>query len=628
MSAVTIYIIMGVSGSGKTTVGKLLAQQTGLPFFDGDDFHSTENKEKMRQGIPLTDEDRMTWLESLHQLMMDHNRGRGVVIACSALKERYRTILSRGLTDVIEWIVLKGDYELIHQRMMMRKDHYMPAGLLQSQFEAMEYPAYGLSFDIHDNPEHLVDKILSNPSKAEFGLIGLGVMGKSLARNLGSRGLRLALYNQNVPGMEEGVATRAIAQYPELMNAQGYEDIDRFVFSLALPRKIFIMVPAGKPVDQVIQQLLPLLNPGDVVMDGGNSHFEDTARRALQLAEHQIHYLGIGVSGGEQGALTGPSIMPGGSRKGYELTQNYLEAIAAKDRNGQPCCAYTGPGGSGHFVKMIHNGIEYAEMQLLAEIYWILRKGLSYSPDQIATLFESWKEGDARSYLLEITIKILRHHEDGKLTLDQIADIGGSKGTGSWSLTAAAQLGIPANLIGEALFARFISSFKKDRLRAAQSVEHQWTGLSVSETQLQRAYSLARYTNHHQGFEILKTASREYQWDLDLSGIARIWTNGCIIRSALMEELSASLSFNPDFLLSRLTEVKESLPDLTRIVTASLNQNLAIPCLSAALNFVLNYTSSDSPINLIQAQRDFFGAHTYRRKDDPFGKSYHTQWEI
>lgn len=627
MSSAEIYIIMGVSGSGKTTIGVQLARQTGLPFFDGDDFHSAANKDKMRQGIPLTDEDRLTWLDALHSLMVKYSQESGAIIACSALKERYRQILAKEVKGTVHWVVLKGNYDLIHQRMMMRKDHYMPAGLLQSQFEAMEYPAYGLHFEIEDNPQKIVKEILDQVSKAEFGLIGLGVMGKSLARNLGSKGFKLALYNQNLPGKEEGVANQATQDYPELKTARGFEDIELFVASLQLPRKIFIMVPAGQAVDQVIQQILPLLQDGDIIMDGGNSHFEDTEKRSSQLSQQGIYYLGVGVSGGEQGALSGPSIMPGGSLMGYKGIKNYLEAIAARDHNGQSCCTYIGPGGAGHFVKMIHNGIEYAEMQLLAEMYWILREGLNYSPDRIASVFETWNAGEARGYLLEITIKILRHREDGTLVLDQIADIGGSKGTGSWSLTAAARLGMPANLISEALFARFSSSFKKEKQLASEQINRHRMGISISEDQLKQAYMLARWINHHQGIEILHSASREYNWELDLPGIARIWTNGCIIRSALMEELAQSLVSQPNLLSSRLAKVEGMLNDLTRVVRISLEGRLAIPCLSSALNVVLNYTSEASPINLIQAQRDFFGAHTYRRKDDPYGKSYHTNWE-
>jgi len=627
MAVAPIYIIMGVSGSGKTTVGILLSERTGLPFFDGDDFHSVANKEKMQAGIALTDEDRLAWLNTLHNLALTQSQNQGAIIACSALKEKYRAILGQELIESIHWIVLKGGYQLIHERMMRRKDHYMPAGLLQSQFEAMEYPDYGQIIDINDSPETMVDKILKNQTKSEFGLIGLGVMGKSLARNLGSKGVRLSLYNYQIPGKEEGVANKAVAEFTELNRAFGFEDIPSFVYSLALPRKIFLMVPAGKPVDQVINQLTPYLQPEDIIMDGGNSHFEDTKKRIDQLMEHKIHYLGIGVSGGEQGALLGPSIMPGGSIYAYDLVKKYLEAIAARDVHGEACCTYIGPGGAGHFVKMIHNGIEYAEMQLLAEIYWILRKGMKYTPDHIADLFQTWLQGEARGYLLEISIKILRHRENGILVLDQIADIGGSKGTGSWSLTAAAQLGIPANLIGEALFARYISSFKKERLQAAGQIEDKSHELSLSEIEIRKAYDLSRLINHSQGIEILKAASQEYQWNLNLADITRIWSNGCIIRSALMENLSITLPSNPNPIVYRIEVVNADIPDLIKVVTAGLNNRLAIPCLSSALNYIINYTSADSPINLIQAQRDFFGAHTYRRKEDPYGKSYHTDWE-
>lgn len=618
---------MGVSGSGKTTVGILLSQQTGIPFFDGDDFHSPANKTKMGAGTPLTDEDRISWLNTLHQLALDHSPKKGAIIACSALKEKYRLILSEGLIDNLKWIVLKGGYDLIHERMMRRKDHYMPAGLLQSQFEAMEYPDYGQVFDIDASPALMVKAILDNESKSEFGLMGLGVMGKSLARNLGQKGFRLSLYNIHLAGKEEKVAEQAIQLYNELSQALGFDEVSTFVNSLSIPRKIFLMVPAGKPVDQVIQQLIPLLNPGDIIMDGGNSHYEDTNRRAQQLSEYKIHYLGIGVSGGEQGALTGPSIMPGGSPSAYPLVSKFLEAIAARDSQGQACCTYIGKGGAGHFVKMIHNGIEYAEMQLLAEIYWIFKNGMHYTAEQTASVFESWNKEEARSYLMDITIKILRRYEDGHLVLDTIADIGGSKGTGGWSLNAAAQLGQPANLISEALFARFISTLKNERVQAHAAMKNHPDRINYSETQIRKAYDLARLINHHQGLQIIRAASTEYHWNLDLAAITRIWTNGCIIRSALMENLSQTLKDNPNILLARMENINTTLPDLIVVVNASLQNQLAVPCLSAGLNFILSYTSAESPVNLLQAQRDFFGAHTYRRKDDPSGKSYHTIWE-
>lgn len=618
---------MGVSGSGKTTIGQKLAEKMGLPFFDGDDFHPPANKTKMKAGIPLSDEDRQEWLGAMNRLILDQSNEKGAVIACSALKEKYRIALSKKVETPISWIVLRGDYELIHDRMMARKDHFMPAGLLQSQFEAMEYPAYGFHLSIEDGPEKIVDTILDFLEKPEFGLVGLGVMGKSLARNLAAKGVRMALYNQYVPGKEEKVAEKAIADFPELASSRAFEDISALAESLSAPRKIFLMVPAGPPVDAVIQQLLPSLSPGDIIMDGGNSLFEDTDRRISMLSAYNIHYLGIGVSGGEKGALTGPSVMPGGSFEAWEKVSPYLEFAAAKDKVGQACCAYIGPGGSGHFVKMIHNGIEYAEMQLLAEAYWILRKGMQYSPDRIADLFELWNQKEASGYLLEITIKILRFKKEGSLVLDEIADIGGSKGTGSWSLNAAARLGIPANLIGEALFARYLSSFKEMReVAGRQSGTH--AGLvHVSEKQLFEAYQLARWINHHQGLEILKAASTQYHWDLKLSDITRIWTNGCIIRSSLMETLSRALTSTDQVLPSHLFLVRDYSRALNEVVATALKANLAIPCLSASLNYLLGSQSADSPVNLIQAQRDFFGAHTYRKKDDPFGKAFHTEWE-
>lgn len=345
------------------------------------------------------------------------------------------------------------------------------------------------------------------------------------------------------------------------------------------------------------------------------------------LSAYDIHYLGIGVSGGEKGARTGPSIMPGGSLEAWEKVSPYLQAAAAKDKIGQACCTYIGPGGSGHFVKMIHNGIEYAEMQLLAEAYWILRKGMLYSPAHIADLFDRWNQKEASGYLLEITIKILRFKQKGSLVLDEIADIGGSKGTGSWSLNAGARLGIPANLIGEALFARYLSSFKETRQEAAKQSGTKPGPIQVSEKQLYEAYQLARWINHHQGLEILKAASAQYEWDLKLSAITRIWTNGCIIRSALMETLSRVLTGTDQVLPTHLFLVRDHSAALKEVVATALKANLAIPCLSASLNYLLGLTSADSPINLIQAQRDFFGAHTYRKKDDPHGKAYHTEWE-
>ena len=622
-----IYFVMGVSGSGKTTIAQLLSELKNIPLFDADDFHSTENKAKMSAGQPLNDEDRKGWLDTLNKLAIKQSHADGAVIACSALKESYRKILTQRVPVDVRWIVLMGGFELIHQRMTARVDHFMPAGLLTSQLESMEYPPYGIHIDIGQSPAGMMDLILHNESLSEFGLAGLGVMGKSLARNLGAHGLKLSLFNQHVAGKEENVALNSIAQFEELRSAKGFDLIEPFVQSLSKPRKIFLMVPAGKVVDHMITALLPYLSPGDIVMDGGNSHFKDTERRHEALKSNHIHFVGIGVSGGEQGALTGPAIMPGGDEVAYDSIKPILNAIAAKDHQGLPCSTYIGPGGAGHFVKMIHNGIEYAEMQILAEVYWILKKGLGFDNEQIALSLEEWNKKSAASYLLEITYKILRHKTGIDYTLDLIADLSGSKGTGSWSLTAAAELGMSANLISESLFARFVSSLKTERKQAASFAEIEIKPVAITLDQLYEAFELARLINHHQGFEIMRTASEQYGWNLNLSEVARIWTNGCIIRSVLMQSIQTTIIGEQNLLVAQKQAVGEQRAALAQVVANSLSSGIPIPALSAALNFILAYSSENLPANLIQAQRDFFGAHTYRKQDDPYGISYHTEWE-
>lgn len=622
-----IYFVMGVSGSGKTTIAQRLSELKNIPLFDADDFHSTENKAKMSAGQPLNDEDRKGWLDTLNKLAIKQSHADGAVIACSALKESYRKILTQRVPVDVRWIVLMGGFELIHQRMTARVDHFMPAGLLTSQLESMEYPPYGIHIDISQSPAGMMDLILHNESLSEFGLAGLGVMGKSLARNLGAHGLKLSLFNQHVAGKEENVALNSIAQFEELRSAKGFDLIEPFVQSLSKPRKIFLMVPAGKVVDHMITALLPYLSPGDIVMDGGNSHFKDTERRHEALKSNHIHFVGIGVSGGEQGALTGPAIMPGGDEVAYDSIKPILNAIAAKDHQGLPCSTFIGPGGAGHFVKMIHNGIEYAEMQILAEVYWILKKGLGFDNEQIALSLEEWNKKSAASYLLEITYKILRHKTGSDHTLDLIADLSGSKGTGSWSLTAAAELGMSANLISESLFARFVSSLKTERKQAASFAEIEIKPVAITLDQLYEAFELARLINHHQGFEIMRTASEQYGWNLNLSEVARIWTNGCIIRSVLMQSIQTTIIGEQNLLVAQKQAVGEQRAALAQVVANSLSSGIPIPALSAALNFILAYSSENLPANLIQAQRDFFGAHTYRKQDDPYGISYHTEWE-
>ena len=446
-----VIVILGVSGCGKTTVGRLLSARMGLAFYDADDFHPQANIDKMSRGLPLDDRDRELWLEILSGKLLEWSEREGAILACSALREKYREKLSEK-TGRIEWVYLKGSFELILDRMKSRAGHYMGPGMLSSQFDALEEPAYGLVMDIDQTPEQITEQIISQLSmekKSVFGVYGLGVMGRSLALNIADRGFRLSVFNR-AEGGEEQVVSDFMRKNQERDNVRGFTDLKAFVDSLEAPRSILLMIKAGPVVDRVMDQLLPLLSRGDVLIDVGNSHFSDTARRNQRAAELGIGFVGAGSSGGEEGARKGPSIMPGGDRKDYAQVAEVLEAIAARDRSGAPCCRYIGPGGSGHFVKMVHNGIEYVEMQLLAELYGLLRT--RKSNEEIAGLFESWNRGSLKSYLLEITVRILRKEENGEYLLDLILDKAGNKGTGSCSSKAAFDLGVPNTLMSSAVF--------------------------------------------------------------------------------------------------------------------------------------------------------------------------------
>ncbi len=619
---------MGVCGSGKSTVGEILAKRLSIPFFDGDDFHPEENVAKMSKGIPLDDNDREGWLEALNKKAHEIKEG---VFACSALKEKYRKVLFKGLEGKAHLVYLHGSYDLIDSRMKARENHFMPPGLLASQFETLEEPKYGLRISIDQNPDVMMNEIIEKLPKPtqEFGLIGLGVMGKSLARNLAGKGFKLGLYNRYVKGSEEQVAEKFIAEHDELAAAKGFEDLSLFIGSLSAPRKIFLMVNAGKVTDLVIDELKPLLAKGDIIIDGGNSHFTDTERRIADLKEHGLHFVGSGVSGGEEGALKGPSIMPGGDKEAYEKIAPYLEAIAAKDKNGGDCCTYIGKGGSGHFVKMIHNGIEYAEMQLLAEVYAILRYVNKYSPEEISETLQNWEKGGLSSYLLEITHKLLLKKEGETHLIDIILDKAGNKGTGSWTTVSMAELGIPATLISSALFARYISSFKAKReayesFFGLEATEH----AKIEVNELKQAYELARIVNHQQGFELIKEASDKYGWELNLSELARIWTNGCIIRSELMETLIETLKTSTDLLKTvEKSDLLLKLNALRNVCSAAIQVGISIPCHLSSVDYLNANLYNHPTANIIQAQRDFFGAHTYERRDDASGMKYHTQWE-
>lgn len=618
---------MGVSGSGKTTVGKLLSKQTGIPFFDADDFHSTANIEKMKAGVPLTDEDRASWLQSLNQLAKE-NQTTGAVIACSALKETYRQQLADGLRHV-RWVYLKGSYALIHERMLQRPHHYFSAAMLQSQFDILEEPSDAWVFDVQEEPNRIAIAILKNfVMLSDFGMIGLGVMGKSLALNMAGKGVQLSLYNRYVKGQEEKVAEQFISHNPILKEAKAFENLTAFMQSLAMPRKILLMVNAGTAVDAVLDELKPLLSKDDIIIDGGNSFYKDTERRIQELNQYGFHFIGAGISGGEEGALKGPSIMPGGDATAYRQVQPVLESIAARDKNGKPCCAYVSNGGSGHFVKMVHNAIEYAEMQLLSEVYDVMRNGLQLSPDGIAAVFQQWNEQQLSSYLLEITIHILQTKEGEDWLLDKILDTASSKGTGSWAVATAAELGVPAGMMTSALYARYLSAQKSTRVKAADVFMFSKTTSVYSVEQLQQAYALARIINHVQGFELIQAAAHKYQWTINRSELARIWTNGCIIRSSLMEQL-ADVLHAEELLLHPfvIKSIQQHINELRLVVAACLQRGIAVPALTEAVNYIHAMGTANSAMNLIQAQRDYFGAHTYQRTDDSSGKAYHTQWK-
>lgn len=623
-----VIFIIGVSGVGKSTIGNLLSEEMKIPYFDGDDYHSEENVSKMSKGIPLNDDDRQGWLESLNKLAKNQIDDKGCIIACSALREKYRDILSHRIEINVKWIFLSGSYDQVLSRIQLRHGHFMTEQLLKSQFETLEEPAHAFKINITLSPVQIVKKIENDLfQKSEFGIIGLGVMGKSLSRNLASKGINLSLYNRHVKDKEENVSLDFKNEYSELKNSKPFDDLEAFVNSIQQPRKIMLMVNAGKTVDLVIENLIPYLSEYDIIIDGGNSHFLDTNRRIQYLEKKGHHFIGCGVSGGEEGALKGPSIMPGGKIEAYKLIQPYLELIAARDQNQLPCCTYIGAGGSGHFIKTVHNGIEYAEMQLLAEVYAIL-SSMGLNPTEISNVLEEWKT-TANSYLLEITVDILRKKDDKGWIIDDILDKAGNKGTGNWTTVETAKLGIPSTMIASALFSRYISSFKEERFKMEQLYSNTNTsGLELKHNDILLAYQLARIVNHHQGFKLLLEASKNYNWELNLSEIARIWTNGCIIRSDFMEGLS-EINKKSECILADVSLVKEVIkmrPQFDKVIAQCILNQIPVPCLSEAANFLNAYTKSESSANMIQAQRDYFGAHTYQKKSDPSGKFYHTKW--
>ncbi|WP_046745029.1 NADP-dependent phosphogluconate dehydrogenase [Kordia zhangzhouensis] len=459
---------------------------------------------------------------------------------------------------------------------------------------------------------------------ASFGIIGLGVMGKSIAINALNKNISVAVYNRETT--DEVHIAQTFAKVYSDKQVQGFSDIQAFVNALETPRKILLMVNAGKAVDQVIATLLPYLSAGDILLDGGNSHYKDTNKRILDLKKQHIHLLSVGISGGEEGALTGPSLMPGGDKESYLVVKKILEMIAAKDADKKPCCAYIGNDGSGHFVKMVHNGIEYGDMQLLAELYEVLSLTCSYN--DIATIFRNWNQTELQSYLLEITADILTTKEGNTYVLDTILDKAGNKGTGSWSSIAAMELGVPTTIKTSAVYARYLSSLKEKRAQLAISKPHHPIE-EIAIDVIKRAYKFTRLLNLHQGFELLRAASKTYEWQLQLAEICRIWSNGCIIKSAMLKQCMSILKekdslLDDETIIQQLTDLES---DVKKGIQYALQYRLNIPCITAAYSYWLMMTTQRTSANMIQAQRDFFGAHTFQRVNDASQKQIHYHWK-
>ena len=473
---------------------------------------------------------------------------------------------------------------------------------------------------------------------SDIGLVGLGVMGESLALNMESKGFNVSVYNYINDVTDRFMTGRGAGR--NFYGAHSYEDL---VASLEAPRKVFLMVTAGKAVDEVISQLTPLLSPGDIIIDGGNSHFPDTTRRAAALKEKGLLYVGCGVSGGEEGALKGPSMMPGGCGEAWPSVKPIFQAISAKvtDRisgTEVPCCDWVGPDGAGHFVKMVHNGIEYGDIQLICEAYHIMRDGLGMTNEEMHDVFAEWNKGDLDSYLIEITRDILaKKDSEGRYVLDTILDAAGQKGTGKWTAVAALDEGTPLTLIVEAVFARSLSALKEERVSASQILSgpsSSVSGINRKEfiEDLHNALLASKIVSYAQGFALMKSAATHYGWPLNYGNIAMLWRGGCIIRSVFLGQIKEAFDADPQLKNLMLAPwFRDKLADAQtgwrRVLATAITAGIPVPAFTAALEYYDGYRCANLPANLLQAQRDYFGAHTYERADRPRGEFYHTEWK-
>jgi 6-phosphogluconate dehydrogenase len=466
---------------------------------------------------------------------------------------------------------------------------------------------------------------------SDIGLIGLAVMGENLVLNMESKGFQVSVFNRSVQKVDNFLAERAKDK-----KIIGTHSIEELVASIAQPRKIMLMIKAGDAIDGMIETLIPLLSPGDIIIDGGNTHFPDTNRRTAFVESKGLLYIGTGVSGGEEGALLGPSIMPGGSNAAWPIVKPIFQAISAKVDNGTPCCNWVGENGAGHFVKMVHNGIEYGDMQLITEAYQIMRDLLHLSADEMHLIFKEWNEGELDSYLIEITRDILAFKDtDGLPLVDKILDTAGQKGTGKWTAISALDLGMPLTLIGEAVFSRCLSAIKSERVEASKILNGPTPEFKGDKAKfindIKDALYASKIVSYAQGYALMRAAAEEYNWELNYGGIALMWRGGCIIRSAFLEKIKDAFDNNPSITNLLLDpffkeKVEKSQNGLRNVVATAVANGIPIPAISTALGYFDGYRCERLPANLLQAQRDYFGAHTYERTDKPRGEFFHTNW--
>ena len=468
-------------------------------------------------------------------------------------------------------------------------------------------------------------------TKADIGLIGLAVMGQNLVLNMNDHGYTVAVFNRTVSKVDDFLSGAARGT-----SVLGAHSLDELVRMLKRPRRVMLMVKAGWPVDEFIRQLLDHLEPGDIIIDGGNSNYEDTRRRVSLVESKGLLYIGTGVSGGEEGARLGPSIMPGGSAEAWPQVRPLFQAVAAKVDGGEPCCEWVGDDGAGHFVKMVHNGIEYGDMQLICEAYHLMKAGLGMPADEISRVFARWNRGRLDSYLIRITRDILAvKDDDGGPLVEKVLDTAGQKGTGRWTVISALNMGVPLTLIGEAVLARALSAIKEDRVEASQVLTGPGPAGAAAQADLvddlEQALYASKIVSYAQGYQLMRAAAAEYGWNLDFGGIALMWRGGCIIRSVFLGKIKEAFGREPELKNLLLDpyfkeQVEGAQGSWRRVVSRAVRWGIPVPATSSALAFYDGYRQAWLPANLLQSQRDYFGAHTYERVDRPRGEFFHTRW--